>query len=397
MATKRGWTRRGLIAPLAAIGLGVAFGIVPGLGAVANATPSRASTISSVSISPQLVMEGAVVEYNVAVTPSGGNPTSGPSGTMTLTSGATTICTITLTVLSTSSGGQCKSTAAPVGALTVVVTYSGDATYAPSSGSDTLTVTPLDKGYWLVASDGGIFSFGGAPFYGSTGSLRLNKPVVGMAATPDGRGYWLVASDGGIFSFGDASFYGSTGSLVLNKPIVGMAASADGRGYWLVASDGGIFAFGDAAFMGSVGNQTLPYPITSMAATEDGGGYWLLDADNQVFAFGDAGYTNAPDTYKGALDDWIAVAADDYTGDFWSVGADGAMQTGPPANFYGDPDNSNVKLNRPVVGMAGTSDGQGYWFVAGDGGLFSYGDAPYYGSTGSLVLNKPIVGMAPSI
>jgi hypothetical protein len=60
-----------------------------------------------------------------------------------------------------------------------------------------------------VASDGGIFSFGDAAFFGSTGSLVLNKPVVGMAATPDGRGYWLVASDGGIFSFGAAAFFGS--------------------------------------------------------------------------------------------------------------------------------------------------------------------------------------------
>jgi len=51
----------------------------------------------------------------------------------------------------------------------------------------------------------------------------LNKPIVGMAATPTGAGYWLVASDGGIFSFGAARFYGSTGSMVLNKPIVGMA------------------------------------------------------------------------------------------------------------------------------------------------------------------------------
>ncbi len=79
-----------------------------------------------------------------------------------------------------------------------------------------------------MATDGGIFSYGDANFYGSTGSLVLNKPVVGMAATPDGGGYWLVATDGGIFSYGDAAFYGSTGSLVLNKPVVGMAASADG-------------------------------------------------------------------------------------------------------------------------------------------------------------------------
>ena len=43
------------------------------------------------------------------------------------------------------------------------------------------------------------------------GGRRLNEPIVGMATTPDGKGYWLVASDGGIFSFGDAQFYGSMG------------------------------------------------------------------------------------------------------------------------------------------------------------------------------------------
>ena len=79
----------------------------------------------------------------------------------------------------------------------------------------------------------------------------LNKPVVGMAATTDGNGYWLVASDGGIFSYGDAMFYGSTGSIHLNLPIVGMAPTPDGNGYCLVGFDGGIFTFGDASFYGS--------------------------------------------------------------------------------------------------------------------------------------------------
>ena len=109
--------------------------------------------------------------------------------------------------------------------------------------------TPDGNGYWLVASDGGIFSYGDAAFHGSTGGIRLNRPIVGMASTPDGNGYWLVATDGGIFSFGDASFHGSTGAIRLNKPIVGMAATPDGEGYWLVASDGGIFSFGDAGYL----------------------------------------------------------------------------------------------------------------------------------------------------
>jgi PQQ-like domain len=53
-----------------------------------------------------------------------------------------------------------------------------------------------------------------------------------------------------------------------------------------------------------------------------------------------------------------------------------------------------IELNKPVVGMAVTPDGGGYWLVASDGGIFSFGDAKFYGSTGAIALNKPIVGMA---
>jgi hypothetical protein len=89
-----------------------------------------------------------------------------------------------------------------------------------------MAVTPDGKGYWLVASDGGVFAFGDATFNGSMGGTPLNAPVVGMAATPDGRGYWLAAADGGVFSFGSAPFEGSMGAMSMNAPVVGMATSA---------------------------------------------------------------------------------------------------------------------------------------------------------------------------
>ncbi|MHB1761485.1 MAG: G1 family glutamic endopeptidase, partial [Acidimicrobiales bacterium] len=111
-------------------------------------------------------------------------------------------------------------------------------------------------GYWLVASDGGVFAFGDAQFYGSMpglpASAQPGKPVVALAPTPDGRGYWETTSAGDVYSFGDARFYGSTGNLALADPIVSMAPTPDGGGYWLVASDGGVFAFGDAQFYGSM-------------------------------------------------------------------------------------------------------------------------------------------------
>jgi hypothetical protein len=134
--------------------------------------------------------------------------------------------------------------------------------------------TPDGQGYWLVAADGGIFTFGDAGFYGSAGNIALNQPIVGMASTPDGHGYWLVAADGGIFTFGDAGFYGSAGNIALNQPIVGMASTPDGHGYWLVAADGGIFTFGDAAFYGSAGGGPATQPTIGMASTPDGNGYW---------------------------------------------------------------------------------------------------------------------------
>jgi hypothetical protein len=46
-----------------------------------------------------------------------------------------------------------------------------------------------------------------------------------MAPTASGGGYWLVARDGGIFNYGDAAFLGSTGSIHLNKPMIGMAGA----------------------------------------------------------------------------------------------------------------------------------------------------------------------------
>jgi hypothetical protein len=97
--------------------------------------------------------------------------------------------------------------------------------------------------------------------------MRLVRPMVGMTATPTGGGYWLVAADGGVFSFGDAAFYGSTGGMRLVSPVVGMAATPSGHGHWLVASDGGIFSFGDAPFYGSAAGGSTS-PVVGMVATQ---------------------------------------------------------------------------------------------------------------------------------
>ncbi|HEV3280110.1 MAG TPA: fibronectin type III domain-containing protein [Acidimicrobiales bacterium] len=262
------------------------------------------------------------------VTPSAGTPVTVGNVTKAVVSGLTNGVSYTFQVAAINAAGT-----------------------GPNSASSS-PVSPFAAGYWLVASDGGIFTFGpNQPFFGSTGGTPLNRPIVGMAVTPDGGGYWLVASDGGVFSFGDAAFYGSEGGQPLNQPIVGIASTPSGLGYWLVAADGGVFTFGDAPYLGSEGGQPLSTPIVGMGVSTSGLGYWLVGSDGAVYPFGDAGNSGS--------------------------------EAGQP-------------LSQPVVGMGVTVDGNGYWMVARDGGIFSFGDAGFHGSAGGTVLNQPIIGMSVS-
>jgi len=92
-------------------------------------------TTTSVTLSPATVKAGTRVAYLAVVTPNSGTGT--PTGTITFTTGSTTLCTAVL------SGGvaACGATNAPAGTDTVTGTYSGGGGFASSSGTATLTVT----------------------------------------------------------------------------------------------------------------------------------------------------------------------------------------------------------------------------------------------------------------
>jgi hypothetical protein len=205
-----------------------------------------------------------------------------------------------------------------------------------------------DGGYWVAAKDGGVFSYG-VPFMGSMGGTPFNEPVVGIASTPDGGGYYLVAADGGVFTFGDAHFRGSMGGTPLNKPVVGIAVTWDNGGYYLVAADGGVFTFGDAVFQGSKGGFPLNAPMVGMAVGGTTFGYWLVDNAAGVFAFGVPLFNgglqpslNAPAVGMAGTDDdgYRIVAADGGVFCFGDAAFQGSMGATP--------------LNAPMVGMAST-------------------------------------------
>jgi SpoIID/LytB domain protein len=254
-------------------------------------------------------------------------------------------------------------------------------------------------GYWMSAADGGVFTFGNAPYDGSMGGTHLNQPIVGLAATSDAKGYWEVAADGGIFSYGDAHFWGSTGNLTLNRPIVGIATSPDGGGYWLVASDGGIFSYGDAHFWGSTGSLKLNQPIVGMVPTHDGGGYWLIASDGGLFSFGDA-------VFHGSLGNSppstpiVGVAPTPDGGGYWMLESDGAVHAfGDAPTLALAADSPGLALARsPMTAMVPTPTGQGYLVVDRSGQAFSFGDAPYFGDVAATTpgYTGHIVGIAAS-
>ncbi len=398
----------------------------PDLGGIVFGTASASATVSNVQVSGNNVSgsyEGGIILHAHAPNDviSGMTITSniiGPNNNWGQTNGPPTTAGIIISAGNLPAAVAAKITTTTVTGNTIAGQYYGiwqsnvsgpgvittpNSTTVLTGGSAVYTTPTPGSGYWQVASDGGIFNYGNAGFYGSSGALKLNKPIVGMTSTQDQGGYWLVASDGGIFSYGDATFWGSAGNLKLVKPVVGMAAtpyvpgaggtpaSPAGLGYWLVASDGGIFTYGDATFYGSAGALKLNQPVVGMTATPDGKGYWLVASDGGIFNYGDAGFYGSTGNIK-LNKPIVGIASTPDGKGYWLVASDGGVFAFGDAVFYGSA--GNLKLNQPVVGISASPDGKGYWIDAADGGIFNYGDAAFFGSAGNLKLNQPVVGIA---
>ena len=348
---------------------------------------------------------GGTIQPVNLTTDTAGTPISGVDGPPILADGnlwAATYGTSDLYELSPSTGAKVQtlstgSTVPTFGSpsagdgLVVIGTTSGVTAFAGPGGPPAAAPpAPGASPYVITDASGDVHAFGGATYAGShTGALT--RPIVGMAETPDHAGYWLVASDGGVFSYGDASYHGSTGGLKLTSPVVGMAATADGGGYWLVAADGGVFAFGDAGFHGSMGGTRLTKPVVGMARSGDGGGYWLVASDGGIFAFGDAGFAGSLGGLRLAAPVVGMTAAPGHPG-YRLVASDGGIFAFGGATFAGSL--GGVRLAAPVVGMADTTDGAGYWMVGTDGGVFALGDAGFAGSLGGASSGVPVVAIA---
>jgi hypothetical protein len=358
--------------------------------------PATTTTLTSAA-NPSVVGHPESLTATVTPTAPGGGSLT---GTVQFFDGTISLGTVALT------GNQAVvSIEANVpGTYVLTASFSGNAANAPStSGALNQVVLGLGQagthGYWLVGSDGGIFTFGAAQFYGSTGALRLQRPVVGITPTSDLGGYWLVASDGGVFTFGDAGFFGSipglgfapagtAGAKKLNAPVVGMVPSSDGGGYFMVGSDGGVFAFGDAKFEGSCpGIGGCSGAAVTVMPDASGNGYWLVTATGHIYTFGNAAYYGAPGPQSVPVTSAVRTA--DGKG-YWILFSNGVITGYGDAGNFGSPAGVFGGQN-PATAIFATADGQGYWVASANGSVYTYGDAQFEGSIAGTKLNGAII------
>ncbi len=154
--------------------------------------------------------------------------------------------------------------------------------------------------------------------------------VVACATTPNGKGIWLVTNFGRVYAEGTATNFGDMRSTYGICDISGTP----------VLPYSGVPTSGQRC-----STRELNAPIVGITSTPSGNGYWLVGADGGVFNFGSA----------------------KFLGSTYSYGITGLSGSHP--------------LNAPVTGLISTPNGNGYWLVGADGGVFNFGSAKFLGSS----------------
>ncbi|WP_298212655.1 putative Ig domain-containing protein [Ferrimicrobium sp.] len=189
----------------------------------------------------------------------------------------------------------------------------------------------------VILSAGSVTALSVVPVSSNTSYHQAQPRVVASSATSTTSvPYYAISSAGGV---------------------IAAASNPTGQGYWTVTSSGQVVAHNGASFYGDTytdgltgltGAKPLNAPITGIIPDPTGGGYWLIAKDGGVFDFGNAQFYGSTYTY----------------------GITGLTGAKP--------------LDAPIVGGAAAPNGDGYWLIAKDGGVFNFGGAHFGGSTYDL-------------
>ncbi|MEA3078255.1 MAG: hypothetical protein QOF60_3163, partial [Actinomycetota bacterium] len=334
----------------------------------------KAATATVVTSNHNPSAPGQAVTFTGTVTPS--DPEAGaPTGTVTFLDGSTVLGAATVN----GSGVATLVTSALVtGHHTVTAVYAGDATFNGSTSS------PVDQVVQGAGTSTALAS--------SRNPSTMFRPLT-LTATVTGLGGSAV----GTVTFLDGTAAIGTGNV-------------NGAGVATMVTK--TLSLGDHVLTARFDGTSGFAPSTSAALVQNIGlGYLITTSDGQVVPFGTgkdfdlkgvlglglgSGEVAAKSLAKGAkLNAPIVGLATTPTGaGYYLLGGDGGIFTFGDATFYGS--TGSLKLNRPVVGMASTPTNLGYWLVASDGGIFTFGDAGFFGSTGGQKINSPIVAITPT-
>ncbi len=263
-------------------------------------------------------------------------------------------------------------------------------------------------GYWMSTAAGSVHEFGDAQHHGDL-ITPPTAPVVDLAAAPDTCGYWALQSDGTITAFGSANHHGqpAPGLVDPNEGWTAISATLDGGGYWVFSSKGRVAAFGSAQHHGDLIGLPLNGAIIDAKPTSSSDGYYLLGNEGGVFGFGDAIFHGSiqgvvtellgPDVPASA---WlnapiVGLVPTPSGAGYWLVATDGGVFSFGDANFRGSVPGAlpGVALNSPINGMV--AYGNGYLMVASDGGVFTFSDSPFQGSLGHNPPNSTVITITP--
>jgi len=293
------------------------------------------------------------------------------------------------------------------------------------SNSDSTSMrTAIDyaesKGVVVVAAAGNAGDSGNPITYPAAIPAVIAVSATNSAderASYSNYGSWvdIAAPGSGIWSLShvsESSYTSSTGTSMASPFVAAVAALIKAKAPTLTAAEVRAIIFSSAEDLGTPGTDDefgagLIDPTAALAATPasggdssddevspdegaDSAGYRLLTslgrlmnpiepASNTAAVIGSA--------VAGAIDglnEPIVGGAPTPSGlGAWLVAADGGLFTVGDAGFFGSA--RAMTLSHPIVGMAASPTGNGYWLVASDGGIFTFGDAVFSGSAAGLL------------
>jgi len=273
--------------------------------------------------------------------------------------------------------------------------------------------------YWIATSDGKVYGQGVSTF-SQPGprqpSRQIAHPIVAMAARPDSKGYWLLGKDCKVYGYGNAPFEGD-GALQSGDECRAIVSTTDGGGYWIITKLGRITAYGYAKNVSEgidrdkAGNNNattgiikagLPGEgIVSAARSGNGNGLLLLDAQGTIYTYGDItqyrddkkidanGKTTTDLNWENSGNSKFDYAGGARASALSITRSEGFIVTGQGGKIYtyrnankqspgSNPNrggSENVNPKAKIVGIAYTADYAGYWQLAEDGAIYTYGNA----------------------